>query len=66
LDHTGDRDLVCCGHDHRPGITQVANLKGGKTWLENSDAIGGPGAKSTCVLGSLATMNFDLARAETS
>jgi hypothetical protein len=47
LDHSGDRDLLCCDHEHRTGINQVANVIGGKTWLENSDAIGGPGAKST-------------------
>ena len=32
---TGDWDLVCCGHSHVAGVEQVANVKGGKTWLVN-------------------------------
>lgn len=57
---TGEFDLVCCGHDHKASISTVGNVKGGQTWLVNPGAIGGPGAKSTWVLGDLETMSFDI------
>ena len=56
---TGEWDLVCCGHIHIASATQVANVKGGKTWLVNPGAVGGPGAKPTWVLGDLTKMSFE-------
>ena len=38
---TGDWDLVCCGHSHEAGVRQVANVKGGKTWLVNPGTVAG-------------------------
>jgi len=32
---TGEWDLVCCGHSHAAGVDQVANVRGGRTWLVN-------------------------------
>ena len=56
---TGDWDLVCCGHSHVAAIEQVANVKGGKTWLVNPGTVAGLAAPATWVLGDLATMRFD-------
>ena len=56
---TGDYDLVCCGHSHKPEIAQQANVKGGETWLVNPGTVAGLGAPAaTWVLGDLATMEF--------
>lgn len=57
---TGDWDMVCCGHDHRPEIRQVPNIKGGSTWLINPGTVGGVGSPPTYVLGDLATMTFEV------
>ena len=43
---TGDYDLVCCGHDHKSSIAQVATVKGGHTWLINPGTVGGVGASA--------------------
>jgi putative phosphoesterase len=56
---TGDWDLVCCGHSHEAGVRQVANVKGGKTWLVNPGTVAGLAAPSTWVLADLAAMQFD-------
>ena len=57
---TGEWDLVCCGHSHHAGIQQVANVKGGKTWLVNPGTIAGLAAPATWALGDLASMHFEL------
>ncbi len=57
---TGDWDLVCCGHSHEAGVQQVANVKGGKTWLVNPGTVAGLAAPRTWMLGDLATMRFEL------
>jgi hypothetical protein len=56
---TGDWDLVCCGHSHVLGFEQVANVKGGKTWLVNPGTVAGLAAPATWVLGDLAAMQFE-------
>ena len=56
---TGEWDLVCCGHSHEAGISQVANVKGGKSWLVNPGTIAGLAAPATWVLADLAAMRFD-------
>lgn len=56
---TGDWDLVCCGHSHKPETVQHPNLKGGTTWLVNPGTVAGLGAPmATWVLGDLAAMEF--------
>lgn len=55
---TGDWDLVCCGHSHVAGVEQVANVKGGRTWLVNPGTVAGLAAPATWVLGDLAEMRF--------
>jgi uncharacterized protein len=57
---TGEWDLVCCGHSHVAGIEQVANVKGGQTWLVNPGTIAGLAAPETWVMGDLETMRFEL------
>lgn len=57
---TGDWDLVCCGHSHTAGVEQVANVKGGKTWLVNPGTVAGLAAPATWVLGDLAAMRFEV------
>ena len=57
---TGDWDLVCCGHSHVAGVEQVANVKGGRTWLVNPGTVAGLAAPATWALGDLAEMHFDL------
>jgi len=56
---TGDWDLVCCGHSHVAGSEQVANVKGGRTWLINPGTVAGLAAPATWVLGDLAAMRFE-------
>ena len=57
---TGDWDLVCCGHSHAAGVGQVANVKGGRTWLVNPGTVAGLAAPATWALGDLAAMRFEV------
>jgi putative phosphoesterase len=57
---TGDWDLVCCGHSHAAGAEQVANVKGGKTWLVNPGTVAGLAAPATWALGDLEAMRFEV------
>ena len=57
---TGDFDLVCCGHSHRAEAKQVANVKGGKSWLVNPGTIAALSAPATWVLGDLQAMHFEV------
>ena len=57
---TGDWDLVCCGHSHEAGIEQVANVKGGKTWLVNPGTVAGISAPATWLAADLAAMRFEI------
>ena len=57
---TGDWDLVCCGHSHHAGVEQVANIKGGRTWLVNPGTVAGLAAPATWALGDLAAMRFEV------
>ncbi|HWA39494.1 MAG TPA: metallophosphoesterase family protein [Burkholderiales bacterium] len=57
---TGEWDLVCCGHSHEAGIRQVANVKGGKSWLVNPGTVAGLAAPATWALGDLETMRFQV------
>ncbi len=57
---TGNWDLVCCGHSHAAGIEQVANVRGGRTWLVNPGTVAGLAAPATWALGDLAQMRFEV------
>ena len=58
---TGDFDLVCCGHSHKPLVTQQANVAGKHTWLVNPGTVAGLGAPfATWVLGDLDVMVFNI------
>ncbi|MGB7541201.1 MAG: metallophosphoesterase family protein [Burkholderiales bacterium] len=61
---TGEWELVCCGHEHRAWIRQVANVRGGKTWLVNPGTVAGLGAPATYVLGDLHRMAFSICELE--
>ena len=58
---TGNWDLVCCGHSHKPAMERLPNLSGGETLLLNPGTIGGVGqAPATYILGDLETLTFDI------
>ena len=57
---TGDWDLVCCGHSHLAGVSQVDHVRGGKTWLVNPGTVAGLSGPATWVLGDLAAMRFEV------
>jgi len=57
---TGDWDLVCCGHSHVAAVEQVANVKGGRTWLVNPGTVAGLAAPATWALGDLSAMRFEV------
>jgi putative phosphoesterase len=58
---TGDYDLVCCGHSHKPEVRQQANIKGGQTWLVNPGTVAGLGAPAaTWILGDLSSLTFEV------
>lgn len=57
---TGDWDIVCCGHDHRPAIKEFDNIKGGKSLLLNPGTVAGIGPRATYIIGDLETMEFEI------
>jgi uncharacterized protein len=57
---TGDWDIVCFGHDHKPAIALVATIGGGRTLLINPGTVGGIGATPTYVLCDLADLSCTL------
>jgi uncharacterized protein len=56
---TGEWDVVCCGHSHKVETRQVANVKGGSSWLVNPGTVAGLAAPATWVLGDLSAMRFE-------
>jgi putative phosphoesterase len=58
---TGDWDLVCCGHSHKPAIERIPNINGGQTLLLNPGTVGGIGqAPATLMLGDLGGLDFEI------
>ncbi len=57
---TGDWDLVCCGHDHRSYVEQIANVRQTTTLLVNPGTVAGVGAQPTYVMGDLEQMEFTI------
>lgn len=57
---TGEFDLVCCGHSHQAEARQVANVKGGRSWLVNPGTVAALAAPATWVMGDLETMQFEV------
>ena len=57
---TGDWDLVCCGHSHIAEVAQVANVKGGKTWMVNPGTVAGLAAPATWIAADLEPMRFEI------
>jgi len=57
---TGDWDVVCCGHDHRPAITPVENIKGNQSLIVNPGTVAGVGPRATYVMGDLETLEFEI------
>jgi putative phosphoesterase len=60
LGTTGDWDIVCCGHDHRPEISHIDTIKNSKTVFINPGTVGGVGASPTYVFGDLKKMKFEI------
>ncbi len=63
----GAQAVIHCGdligaHTLRPalGAEQVANVKGGRTWLVDPGTIAGLAAPATWALGDLAAMRFEV------
>jgi hypothetical protein len=58
---TGDYDLVCCGHLHKPSAVRQKNILGDHTWLVNPGTVApiGP-APPSWILGDLDAMNFEI------
>ena len=57
---TGEFDLVCCGHSHKAEVRQIANVKGGTSWLVNPGTVAGLATSATWILGDLAAMRFEI------
>lgn len=57
---TGEYDLVCCGHDHRAYVEQVANAAGTRTWLANPGTVAGLGGPATWILADLGGLRFEI------
>jgi putative phosphoesterase len=57
---TGDWDIVCCGHDHRPAIKTIDTIKGGSTLLLNPGTVAGVGPRASYIFGDLETMEFEI------
>ena len=57
---TGDWDLVCCGHSHKAESREVANVKGGRTWLVNPGTVAGLAAPMTWIMADLDAMSFEI------
>lgn len=57
---TGDWDVVCCGHDHEPGVRSVENRNGDTTWLVNPGTVGGVAARASYVLADLERLDFEI------
>ena len=57
---TGDWDMVCCGHDHKAEIDNIANIKSSTTLFINPGTVGGVGAAPTYIIGDLTTMEFEI------
>lgn len=57
---TGEWDLVCCGHSHKAEARQVANVKGGRSWLVNPGTVAALAAPATWALADLDAMRFEV------
>jgi uncharacterized protein len=53
-------ELVCCGHDHRAYVEQVANVAGSSTWLANPGTVAGLYAPATGMLADLDALHFEI------
>jgi uncharacterized protein len=58
---TGDWDLVCCGHSHKPTVEHIRNIRGGETLLLNPGTVGGVGhAPATLMLLDLDSLELEI------
>ena len=57
---TGDYDLVCNGHEHRPVIERIRNIKGEETLRIDPGTVAGVSASPTYVFGDLQTLEFEI------
>lgn len=57
---TGDWDIVCCGHDHRPSIRYIDNVKQERTLFLNPGTVAGIGPCASYLIGDLDSMEFEI------
>lgn len=57
---TGDYDLVCNGHEHRPTIERIRNIKGEETLRIDPGTVAGVSAPATYAFGDLRTLEFEI------
>ncbi len=57
---TGNWDIVCCGHDHRPAVRPIENVKGGTSWHVNPGTVAGVGPRATYIMADLETLEFEI------
>ena len=57
---TGEWDIVCFGHNHKPEARYAPTIKGTQTLLLNPGTVGGVGATPTYILADLGTMEFNI------
>jgi uncharacterized protein len=61
---TGDWDIVCCGHNHRPAVRWVEHTRQGQTLFLNPGTVAGIGPRATYLLGDLDSMEFEIRELE--
>lgn len=57
---TGHYDVVCNGHEHRPVIERVRNVKGEETLRVDPGTVAGVSGPRTYVFGDLQTLEFGI------
>lgn len=57
---TGDWDIVCCGHNHRPAIRRIEHVQQGQTLFLNPGTVAGIGPCASYLLGDLESMEFEI------
>ena len=55
---TGEYDLVCNGHEHRPVVERISNIKGGVTLRIDPGTVAGVSGPRSYVFGDLTTLEF--------
>ncbi len=57
---TGDWDIVCCGHSHKPMIDKIKSIKNSETLLMNPGSVAGLDGDATFIFGDTESMEFKI------